>query len=134
MPEHIKRIGQEVFVSSNLISIYFPDSVVGLCNSPTDWGSEVLHNCTKLKTVVAGSGLTQIGYSCFSCGDDTTSLTGITFYSTTPPRLDHGNTFEHTIRASIYVPCGQVNTYKTANIWNNSDIKNKIKAIPPCTS
>jgi hypothetical protein len=134
LPENIKRIGQTVFQSSNLISIYFPDSLVGLCNSPTDWGCDILHNCTKLKTVVAGSGLTQIGYSCFSCADEASSLTGITFYSTTPPTLDHGNTFGHTIHASIYVPCGQVSTYKSANIWNESDIKNKIKAIPPCTS
>ena len=134
LPENIKRIGQTVFESSNLISIYFPDSLVGLCNSATDWGCDILHNCRYLKKVVAGSGLTQIGYSCFSCADETSSLTGITFYSTTPPTLDHESTFGHTIHASIYVPCGRVSTYKSANIWNDSDIKGKIKAIPPCTS
>ena len=82
---------------------------------------------------MAGSGLTSIGTSCFTIGSDL-SLTSFTFYSTSAPTLEHQNTFENTYNVPIYVPCGRVNSYKTANIWKNDIIVNRIKAIPPCTS
>ena len=129
LPENLKLIGQEVFVSSTLESIFIPDSVVRIGN--TNGGCSTFHNNKKLKRVVAGSGLTAIGTSCFTTGD--AIYTGFTFYSTSAPALTHKNTFENTGSCPIYVPCGQVSTYQSANIWNDSDIKNRIKAIPPCT-
>lgn len=107
LPEGLTTIGPNAFsVCSNLSHIDFPSTL-------TELGSTSFISCG-LTSVVVPASLTTIAGGVFQ---NNTSMTSITFLSTTPPTMTGSNAFVNTNDCPIYVPADSVNAYKTANRW-----------------
>ena len=73
---------------------------------------EMFANCTSLKELIIGTGITQIGFGlCKGC----TSLERFYIKAVTPPELG-GNCFLD-CPVTIYVPIGSGEAYKSATNW-----------------
>ena len=107
LPEGLTTIGPNAFSTcSNLSHIDFPSTL-------TELGSTSFISCG-LTSVVVPASLTTIAGGVFQ---NNTSMTSITFLSTTPPTMTGSNAFVNTNDCPIYVPADSVNAYKTANRW-----------------
>ena len=107
LPEGLTTIGPNAFsICSNLSHIDFPSTL-------TELGFTSFISCG-LTSVVVPASLTTIAGGVFQ---NNTSMTSITFLSTTPPTMTGANAFVNTNNCPIYVPADSVNAYKTANRW-----------------
>ena len=85
-----------------------------ISDSVTKIGIRMFYQCSKLKTVEVGSGVTRID-DWFVNGCNV--LTSVTIKTTTPPTLGTA-CFTNSNNCPIYVPSASVNAYKTASGWN----------------
>ena len=108
IPNSVTSIGNSAFLGcTGLTSVTIPNSVTSI----GDWAFE---DCTGLTSVTIGNSVTSIGKGAFR---DCTGLTSVTIEAETPPTLDE-SAFPDTY-CSIYVPCGTLDSYKTAEGWSN---------------
>ena len=98
---------------------------IGSC--ATSIGNDAFDSCYKLKQLVIPSNITSIGeWFINSC----TGLTYIIFEGTVPPTAAYGAfETEYSINCPIYVPCGSLETYKTAPEYRK--VANRIQCMPP---
>lgn len=101
MPASILEIDVRALGGNNFTEIIIPDSVNTI-------RSNAFANCSALRTVILGLGVTSIGSNLF---DDCTSLESIYFRSLTPPSID-GKFLPTDSAAKIYVPRGSIQAYK----------------------
>lgn len=93
--------------------------------------AEEAFRASGFSTVVLPSTLTTIGTDAFK---NATSLNYITFNGTTPPTLAN-NVLDNTSGLEyIYVPCLNMETYKTATSWANYIEASKLAKIKPIRS
>lgn len=118
--ESITAIGAKGFYGcSGLTNIDMPSGLTVI-------GSYAFQHCSGLTSVEMPSSIRTISASAFyNCN----SLTSITVNATTPPALG-ANAFLSTNNCPIYVPCTQVNVYRTSSVW--STYASRIQGIPPC--
>ena len=104
----VTSIGSGIFSGcSGLTSVNIPSGVTSISGSAFSY-------CSSLTSIDIPSGVTTIGQSAFS---NCSGLQSITVNATTPPTL--GNNVFNGSTCPIYVPCGSVETYKTASGWSN---------------
>ena len=104
---------------ASLNAIEIPDSV-------TSVGDAVFYNCGNLHSVRIGNNVETIGKNAFyDCGN----LSVVTITNTIPPITDNSIFAYCTALQSIYVPCGTLGTYRTANGW--SSYYNKLRYEEP---
>ncbi len=89
--------------------------------------------CSSLTSVIIPNSVTSIGYCAFArCS----SLTSVMIEAGTPPTIEAYAFYDeddygyptNPLNISIYVPCGTLDTYKTAEVW--SDYASLIKYVP----
>ncbi len=130
IPNSVTSIGNYAFEScSGLTSVTIPNSVtsignfafesctgltsVTIGNSVTSIGEAAFVDCSSLTSVTIPNSVTSIGFLAFyNCS----GLTSVTIEAETPPTLDE-SAFSNTL-CSIYVPCGTLDSYKTAEGWS----------------
>lgn len=93
-------------------------------NDVTAIGRYAFSDCTSLTTVTIPSSVTSIQYGAFS---GCTALTSLTVKRTTPPTLVY-EAIPNNQSLVIFVPFGEVETFKSAPVWAN--YASKIQAIP----
>ena len=107
IPNSVTSIGGSAFNNcSNLPSVTIPNSVTSI-------GDAAFCNCSGLTSVTIPNSVTSIGRWTF---EDCSGLTSVTIEAETPPTLDE-SAFYYTY-CSIYVPCGTLDSYKTAEGWS----------------
>ena len=138
IPNSVTSIGNYAFAGcSGLTSIAIPNSVtsigglafyfctgltsIAIPNSVTSIGNSAFYYCWSLTSVTIGNSVTSIGDWTFY---DCSGLTSVTIEAETPPTL--GIRVFEDCPAAIYVPCGTLETYKTA--W--PDYGSRIKYAP----
>lgn len=129
IPNSVTVIDPWCFGYSNYIeSINLPDSITSI----GDGAFKPQVNFNNLKTVVIGSGITDIYDAAF---ENNNGLLSITIKATVPPTLNYGRgggrlpmPFENTNNCPIYVPSGSVNQFKNAQFWDR--YASRIQAIP----
>ena len=113
----VTSIGDGAFEGcTGLTSVTIPNSVTSI-------GSYAFYNCSGLTSVTIPNSVTSIGEAAFY---DCDGLTSVTIEAETPPTLDE-SAFPDTY-CSIYVPCGTLDAYKTAEGW--SKYQYRIKYAP----
>ncbi len=126
IPNSVTSIGNYAFYGcSGLTSITIPNSVTSI-------GKDAFKNCSGLTSIMIPNSVTRIGNHAFC---NCSGLTSVTIEADTPPTIgiycfysvdDYNNYFP--LNISIYVPCGSLDTYKTAEGW--SDYASRIKYAP----
>jgi len=108
IPNSVTSIGSRAFCyCSSLTSVTIPNSVTSI-------GEEAFCYCSSLTSVTIPNSVTSIGEEAFRyCS----GLTSVTIEAETPPTLDE-SAFRYTENFSIYVPCGTLDSYKTAEGWS----------------
>ena len=101
---------------------------VGIPNSVTGIGNSAFALCSRLTSITIPNSVTGIGNSAFS---HCSGLTSVTIEAETPPALGNG-AFTNTNNCPIYVPCGSVESYKSAWPDYASRIKNQPIASGTC--
>lgn len=107
LPNTVKSIEDAAFEHCNKLSeIIIPNSVKAIGN----WAFET---CSALSTVTIGSRVTEIGKCAFNrCGN----LTSVYVQNPVPIAI-YDQTFSNCTNATLYVPNGCVDVYKSANYW-----------------
>ena len=79
-------------------------------------GNNAFSNCSSLKNVIVAGSTQSIGdYAFANCYN----LDSLVVKCQTPPSI-YSNTFQSVDKNNpVYVPCGSVNSYKSASYWNN---------------
>lgn len=109
-PNSVTEIGSSAFYGCGLTS-------VNLGNSVTEIGWSAFQYCDKLTSITIPSSVTKIREYAFK---NDSSLVSITSLSTTPPSADEATFFYYTYsRATLYVPIGTADLYRTADCWKN---------------
>ena len=105
----VTSIGEYAFYNcSSLTSVTIGESVISIGNS-------AFQGCSSLTSVTIGENVTSIGeYAFFGCP----SLTSITCEAETPPTVSQYDFYDVSRSIPVYVPCGCVEAYKSANGWN----------------
>lgn len=116
----VTSIGQYSFRwCHSLLNINISDSVTSI-------GHYAFYGCNGMTACTIGSGITSIGQEAFyGC----TSLTSISCLSLNPPSIG-ANTFYYSNDCPIYVPCENIDRYKSATNWHY--YAERIQPLPPC--
>ncbi|MBR5168081.1 MAG: leucine-rich repeat domain-containing protein [Salinivirgaceae bacterium] len=79
-------------------------------------GNNAFSNCSSLKNVIVAGSTQSIGdYAFANCYN----LDSLVVKCPTPPNI-YSNTFQSVDKNNpVFVPCGSVNSYKSASYWNN---------------
>ena len=116
IPNSVTSIGNIAFVGcTSLTSVTIPNSVTSI-------GESAFYGCTGLTSVTIGNSVTSIGMYAFA---ECTGLTSVTIEAETPPTLGHEAFHGLNRNYQFYVPCGTLDTYKTA--WSDAS---RIKYAP----
>ena len=116
IPNSVTSIGDMAFGScSGLTSVTIPNSVTSI-------GWSAFSGCSSLTSVTIPNSVTSIGDVAF---DGCSGLTSVTIEAETPPTLSSA-VFVNTNNCPIYVPCGTIDSYKTA--W--LDYASRIQYVP----
>ena len=108
IPSDITEIKKDAFrMCVSLTSVTIPNSVTSI-------GESAFNYCTSLTSVTIGNSVTSIGQSAFS---SCKSLTEVYCKPTTPPTINN-SIFGLGRGLKIYVPRNSVDTYKSAEVWN----------------
>ena len=126
IPNSVTSIGESAFAScTGLISATIPNSVTSI-------GRNAFNDCRVLTSVIIPGSVISIGDHAF----DHCSVLDVYCESSTPPQLGDW-AFDNTSSSfKIHVPCGALETYRTANEWQSyaSKIHNPpsatIQAVP----
>ena len=103
----VTNIEEKAFESTKITMIEIPNSVVYI-------GDYAFSNCTSLTSVIIGNSVTSIGKKAF---EGCSSISSITIQAKTQPIIKD-DTFNEVPRGiEIKVPCGSINSYKTAEYW-----------------
>lgn len=118
-PEGLTTIGEYAFSAcSGLTSIDIPNSVTSIERSAFSW-------CLGLTSVVIGNSVSEIKDYAFSSA----ALQNVYCYPTTPPTI-YNDTFNGCFSATLHVPTGCTDDYKSAEYWKefseiNDDFSSK---------
>ena len=106
LPVTLNYLGSGAFAYSNLLSIKIPSSIPSI-------NSHTFYYCTQLQRVYINKGVKQIlGEAFAGC----TSASKIYCYDSEPPVPE--TSFDFPIYASIYVPYGSIDKYKSTKGWS----------------
>ena len=107
LPNGLTKIGNDAFSGcSGLTEIIFSDCLVSI-------GDRAFHNCSSITSIVIPDNVQTIGFAAFfQCN----KLSNVTVKCKTPPTID-SKAFLN-IKATLYVPYGTKDLYKTAVGWN----------------
>ena len=114
--EQLKTLGRDNFHRSLINSLILP-------NIQGSIGIYTCSNCSNLKHILFGSGLTGLGNESFL---NLSALESVVLQSTTPPSLG-AYVWTNTNNCLFYVPDASVEAYKTASGWLN--YASRIKGI-----
>ena len=108
IPNSVTSIGSFAFSScSSLTSITIPNSVISI-------GYQAFRDCSSLTSITIPEGVTSIGsYAFFDCS----SLTSVTSLAEVPPTLGYDPFYNVSTQIPVYVPCGTVSAYQSAEGW-----------------
>ena len=131
IPNKVTSIGNAAFAGCAMTSVAIPDSVISIgewafahCKSLTSVtvGNSVtslepqgiFYDCTNLTNVTIGNNVTSIGSYAFQ---NCSNLTSMTMLCETPPSLAD-DAIGCPNLTNIYVPCGTLDTFLSANGWH----------------
>ena len=109
IPNYVSSIGFEAFFQcTTLKSMIIPDYVISV-------GAQAFFGCNNLSSLTIGSAVTTIGQQAFgSCN----GLTSIVVNAETPPTLLRNSFLGCPKSIPVYVPCGSLEAYQSAEYWN----------------
>ena len=116
LPITLKFLGSGAFAYSSLLSIKIPSSIPSI-------NSHTFSYCSQLQRVYISKGVKQILGDAFT---GCTSASTIYCYDSEPPVPE--TSFDFPIYASIYVPNGSIDKYKSTKGWS---AYSKYYEIPP---
>ncbi len=109
IPNFVTSIGDYAFYyCRSLTSIKIPNSVIFI-------GDYAFYWCIDLTSIEIPNSVTSIGSHAFS---DCSGLTSMTVFADNPPSLSYSVFSEVNMEIPVYVPCGSVEAYTTAN-WGS---------------
>ena len=131
IPNSVISIGNEAFrYCSGLTSVTIPNSVtsikedafwgcsgltsVTIGNSVTSIGDGAFYGCRGLTSVTIPNSVTSIGYEAFA---NCSGLTFIESLAEVPPTLGTDAFYNVPKNIPVYVPCGSVSAYQSAEGW-----------------
>ena len=109
IPNSVTSIGDGAFaVCTGLTSVTIPNSVTSI-------GYTAFLNCWTLTSITIPNSVTSIGDGAFaSC----IGLTSIGSLAEVPPTLGTDAFYNVSTTIPVYVPCGSVSAYQSAEVWN----------------
>ena len=110
IPNSVTSIGRSAFSNcSSLTSITIPNSVTSI-------GEYTFFYCSGLTSITIPNSVTSIGeYAFYYCS----GLTSVYVWAEVPPTLGTDAFYNVSKQIPVYVPCGSVSAYQSAEGWKN---------------